>query len=297
MLKVVSVFCVILSLIILCGSPARAAGENPLFKIGQSEIFLLNEAESEREKSLLVGADETQIKQYLPSGKFFMAVNVFLVRTPESLILVDAGYGPKLFDNLKKLNVSRDQIDAVLLTHMHADHIGGLLLEGKPAFPKAKVYVAERERAYWTDTSIMATLPQAQQERFVQVQNTLRAYGDRVIIFNPGELGSEIADLLPGIRPVEAYGHTPGHTMYLLGSGKDQLLFWGDLTHAMAIQMPVPQVAMTFDVDPKAAAETRIKALRYVVEHSLTVAGAHIPIPGAGRLSAQGAGYGFTALP
>jgi glyoxylase-like metal-dependent hydrolase (beta-lactamase superfamily II) len=297
MLHVVSVFCVILCLVVLYGVPARAAGPDAVIKVGQAEVCLLTEGADQRDKTLLLGADDAQIKQYLPNGTYPTAANAFLIRTPQARILVDTGYGRKLFGNLSRLHVSPDQIDAVLLTHMHGDHIGGLLRDGKQAFPKAKVYVAVKERAYWTDQAIMASKPEAAQGNFKQAQASLQAYGDRVVAFEPGEADAATADLLPGIRAIAAYGHTPGHTMFLLGTGQDQLLLWGDLTHAMAIQMPVPQVAMTFDVDAKAAVETRLKVLRYVAERKLPVAGAHIPIPGMGNLKAQGAGYVFTPIP
>jgi glyoxylase-like metal-dependent hydrolase (beta-lactamase superfamily II) len=96
---------------------------------------------------------------------------------------------------------------------------------------------------------------------------------------------------------VAAYGHTPGHTMYLVGDGEERLLLWGDLTHAMAMQMPVPKVAMVYDVDPEQAVATRLKVLRYVVEHKLPVAGMHIPATGMGRVDEdKRGGYAFTSM-
>jgi len=296
MLRIVFLFCVILCCAVLSGIPAQAAEPGAVLKVGQAAVHLLTEGPTERDKSFLLGADEALIKQYMPKGACPTATSAFLIRTPEARILVDAANGRTLFESLKNLDVSQEQIDAVLLTHMHLDHIGGLMREGKPAFPNAKICLAERERAYWTDTAIMAKLPQPAQERFKQAQDVLRAYGDRVVTFEPGELGDAIPELLPGIRAVAAYGHTPGHTMFLLGQDTDQLLFWGDLTHAMAIQMPVPEVALTFDVDPGAAVETRIKTLRYVAERKLPVAGAHVPIPGMGTVAAKEAGYVFTPI-
>lgn len=297
MLQIVSAFCTLFCLVLLCGQ-AQAAGDKASIKVGQAEVNLLTEGAAEGNTSLLVGADEALIKRYVPSGTYPTAANAFLIRTPDARILVDAGYGRKLFDNLQGLGVTPEQVDVVLLTHMHMDHIGGLLRDGKPAFPKAKVYVAEQERAYWWNAPLSGSMPQAQQERFKQAKDTLKAYGDRVIVFTPGELGSQIADLLPGIKAIAAYGHTPGHTMFLLGSGTDQLLFWGDLTHAAAIQMPVPTVAMTYDINSKAAVATRLKVMRYVADNKLTVAGAHIPLPGMGTLAAgANDGYVFTPLP
>ena len=90
--------------------------------------------------------------------------------------------------------------------------------------------------------------------------------------------------IMRGIYAVEAYGHTPGHTMFLLNSGGERLLIWGDLTHAMAVQIPRPAVTVTFDVDTAAAAATREKVLKFVSENEIPVAGMHIAYPGIGDI-------------
>ena len=156
----------------------------------------------------------------------------------------------------------------MLLTHAHGDHTGGLLVDDGPAFPNAKVIVSLLEYE-WSE----------------QIREILEKYGDNFETMTPGAIESGGQELTPGIYAVEAYGHTPGHTMYMLNSGGQKLLIWGDLAHAMAIQMPRPAVTVTFDVDTAAAAATREKVLKFVSENEIAVAGMHIPYPGIGDIA------------
>jgi glyoxylase-like metal-dependent hydrolase (beta-lactamase superfamily II) len=183
---------------------------------------------------------------------------------------------------------------------MHGDHIGGLLTEGgKIAFPKAKLYLARQERDYWTNAEIMKTFPEDRQSGFKNSQKALAAYGDAVQTFDPQGFDSAPEFLLPGVRAIAAFGHTPGHTLFMVESEEARLLIWGDLTHAMAIQMPVPRVAMTYDVDPAEAVASRLAVLKYVAEKKISVAGMHVPYPGIGEISAISSGpeNGYTFIP
>ncbi|MDR2180995.1 MAG: MBL fold metallo-hydrolase [Synergistaceae bacterium] len=267
------------------GTPAAAAEVPGTYtvKVGAFQVSLLSEGQSDGSGANLIGADEAMMKKYAPAGTYPTAVNAFLVRTPDRLVLVDAGFGRELFTNLKKLGVDPEQISAVLLTHMHGDHIGGLLVGDKIAFPKAKLYLARQERDYWASEEIMKTFPADRQGGFKNAQKTLAAYGDAVQTFDPGDLGAKF--LLPGIAAIAAFGHTPGHTLYRVESEGAKLLIWGDLTHAMAVQMPEPQVAMTYDVDPQMAAASRLAVLKYVAAEKIPVAGMHIPYPGIGNIA------------
>ncbi|MDR2452570.1 MAG: MBL fold metallo-hydrolase [Candidatus Accumulibacter sp.] len=290
-LRLLSGICIVL--LLLAGGRAALSASHPT---GSWEIHPISDGETEGNSQLFVGADETLVKKYLPNSTYATAIQYYLVRTPDGkTILVDTGFGKKLAQSLQAQGLKPENVDVVLLTHMHGDHIGGMLTEGRPSFPQARVYLAERERAYWTDPTMMARAQR--QDGFLNAQKVLAAYGQRVETFAPGELDAQGAPLLPGIRAVAAYGHTPGHTMYLLGEGEERLLLWGDLTHAMAMQMPAPEVAMVYDVDPQQAVATRLKVLRYVVEHKLPVAGMHIPATGMGRVEEDPkGGYTFTPL-
>ncbi len=253
------------------------------YKIGNAEIILLSEGQQNGRTNILIGATPEMLQQCAPKGTFPNATNAFLVRTPDKTILVDAGYGKNLFNNLQTVGVTAEQIDIILITHMHGDHIGGLLRDDKAAFPNAKLYVAKPEYEYWTSKDNASTAVKA-----------VNAYQKTLTLFEPGAF-EKLSDLLPGISTIAAYGHTPGHTLFLLKSNNEQLLIWGDLTHAMAVQMPYPQVAVTYDTDPEQAIASRQQILAYVAKNNIPIAGMHIAFPGIGKVAGNDkGGYLFT---
>jgi len=256
-----------------------------IYQVGDKKVTLLSETQGEGNPGILIGATPEMMEEYIPDGKFPNAVNAFLVQSNRQNILVDAGYGRKLFDNLAASGVTPEQIDVILITHMHGDHIGGLMKDGKVTFPNAILYLPEPEHAYWTDENMMNTFPEDRRGSFRQAQAVVAAYADRLKLFAPQQVGAESPEILPGIVGIAAYGHTPGHSMFLLTSGTEKLLIWGDLTHAMAIQMPYPQVAVTYDVDPETAIASREAVLKYVAAEAIPVAGMHIAFPGTGRIT------------
>ncbi|MDR0714339.1 MAG: MBL fold metallo-hydrolase [Bacteroidales bacterium] len=255
---------------------------------GDFRVSTLSDGGRDADPSLLVGATPEILEKCLPNGSFPLHTHAFLIHTPDKNILIDAGVGKNLLSkNLPSLDISVEQIHVILLTHMHGDHIGGLMRDGKKAFPQAELYVSQAEYDYWM----------GMKERGENVRKTLDAYRDKLHLFVPGELGKATADLVPGIKPVAAYGHTPGHTAYLVESAGKKLLVWGDLTHAVAVQMPHPEVALSFDVNPQQAVQTRKRILDYVQKNGIRVAGAHIPFPAVGDIEiGKEGGYGFTPL-
>ena len=271
---------------------AFAQNANAIFtcKIGDAEVYMLSEGQQRGNHSTLIGATPEMLAKYAPDGDFPTAVNAFLIRLPERTILVDAGFGTRLFDNLRQLNVGPEEIDILLLTHLHGDHVLGMMRNGEVAFPLAEVYLSKAEYDYWTSDEEMNRLPPPNRGAFITAQNILRAYEKALRLFTPNDDG---VALLPGIYPIAAGGHTPGHTIYLLESGDDRLLVWGDLAHAMSLQMPCPEIAVTYDVNPEEAVRTRQRTLDYVAQQQIPVAGMHIAYPGVGRIFRNGDGYFF----
>ncbi|MDR2848886.1 MAG: MBL fold metallo-hydrolase, partial [Bacteroidales bacterium] len=183
------------------------------FNIGSCKVSILSEGHNDGNTALLVGATPEVLKQYAPDGTFPMGMNAFLVRTPDKkTILVDAGYGRNLSDNLKTLDVTPEQVDIVLLTHMHGDHIGGMLKDGKVVFPKAEVYLAQAEHDYWSSDEEMNKLAENRRQGFLQARAVIQAYHSKLHLFVPAALGSVSTELIPGFTGIAAYGHTPGHT-------------------------------------------------------------------------------------
>jgi glyoxylase-like metal-dependent hydrolase (beta-lactamase superfamily II) len=287
----------VLQLSMGCTATRKDGHDVVTFAVGACKVSVLSEGHNAGNQDILLGATPEILRQYAPDGTFPMGVNAFLIRTPdEKNILVDAGYGKKLLANLQTLNVSAEQVHVVLLTHLHGDHIGGLLQEGKAVFPNAEIYLSQPEYDYWTSDAEMEKVPEKRRNSFLQARNVVSAYQDKLHLFVPAEADSAGVDLLPDIRGVAAYGHTPGHTAYLLASGDSRLLIWGDLTHAMSIQMPHPEVALTFDVDPEQAIATRAIILEYVAKHKIAIAGMHIVSPAMGNVrKSETEGFVFTS--
>ncbi len=219
------------------------------------------------------------------------AVNAFLVHTGSNLVLIDAGaakaFGPTLgviLDNIRAAGYDPAQIDTVLLTHLHADHAAGLVFDGKPAFPNADVRVAKEDAAFWLSEEIAAKAPKEAQPFFQLARAAVAPY-QASGRFKPYAAGEA---LVPGITAVPAYGHTPGHSGYLLQSKGHSMLVWGDIVHSHAVQFQRPNVSLEFDVDQPKAIATRRKLFADAARNKLWVAGAHLPFPGIGHVRADG---------
>jgi len=270
------------------------SGEIFIHKVGQTEVILLSERQGQGSSEILIDVTPQMRNECIPSGTFPNAINAFLVKTSGRNVLIDTGIqSAKLLSNLGTLGIIPEQIDAVLITHMHGDHIGGLLENDKVVCPNAKIYISQPEYDYWMNDDVMQQFPEDNRGRFLSARKVIAAYKDNLNLFQPNALEEELYALLPGISAIAAYGHTPGHTVYVVESDNEQILIWGDMVHAMAIQMPYPSVAVTFDIDPKQAVITKEKVLDYVSRNNIPVAGMHIPFSGMGVVSTSLNGYVF----
>ena len=227
-----------------------------------------------------------------------LPVRAFLVRTPGALMLVDTGSGttkgPRMGHlpaSLAALGVEPGDISAVVMTHLHLDHAGGLV-DGadKAAFSAARLVMHEAEAAYFLDSPTSEL--DARSQRHAELQRALVApYRDRVDrVPDGGGVGGLSAWLAPG--------HTPGHTTWIASSwiassGGRKLLVLGDVVHLAAVQLPRPQTAMIYDVDPDLASKTRRAVLERAVDEDMLVAGAHLPARGIGTFARDGQGYRF----
>ena len=207
------------------------------------------------------------------------SINTFLLRGDGKTILVDTGNGGsvgKTAARLRELGVAPEQVDAVLLTHMHGDHIGGLIdANGRAVFPKAEIFVSAPERAFWEKE------PGSGGDL---ARRVLAAYGERVKELRDGQ------QPMPGIRALAAPGHTPGHTVLEVGD----LYLVADLVHAVSVQVPHPEVCAAYDMDPRQAVATRVRVLDLASAPGKRVAGAHLPFPGVGRITKDAKGYAYT---
>ncbi|HEY0821938.1 MAG TPA: MBL fold metallo-hydrolase [Rhizobacter sp.] len=227
------------------------------------------------------------------------SVNAYLINTGEKLVLVDAGaatlFGPgldQLHANLKASGYQPEQVDVVVITHLHGDHIGGLLQNGQIAFPNAVVMADQHDADFWLSPANLEKAPQAMKGFFQGAQTTFAPYV-AAGKFKPFEGNTEI---VPGVKAIAAHGHTPGHAVYAVESKGQKLVLWGDLMHVAAVQFPRPEVTIQFDTDSKAAMAQRKKAFADAAKGGYWIASAHLPFPGIGHLRAEGKGYVFVPV-
>lgn len=222
------------------------------------------------------------------------SVNGFLINTGDKLVLVDTGaaglFGPTLGNlaaNLKASGYQPEQVDEVYITHMHPDHVGGLMAGDKLAFPNAIVRADKADADFWLSQANLDAAPKEAKGFFQGAMASLNPYV-QAGKFKPFDGNTE---LLPGIAAVAAHGHTKGHTIYVIQSKGQKLVLWGDLMHVAAVQFADPSVTIEFDTDSKAAAVQRKKAYADAAKGGYWVAGAHLSFPGIGHLRGEGKGY------
>jgi glyoxylase-like metal-dependent hydrolase (beta-lactamase superfamily II) len=224
------------------------------------------------------------------------AVNAYLVNTGTHLVLVATGaaacFGPTHAGSAgcrPASGYTPEQVDTVLLTHLHGDHACGLTADGKPVFPNATVYADKADADYWLSESVAAAAPEAARPLFEMARGAVAPYQAanhfRTFDATAGEAP------IPGVRAVPTRGHTPGHTGYLFASGQENLLLWGDIVHSHATQFRRPNIAIEFDVDSRQAVLTRQRVLADAAKGKLWVGGAHLPFPGLGHVRRDQVGY------
>ncbi len=220
----------------------------------------------------------------------------YLVNTGKQLILVDTGSGiwfgggkfGHLVANLRSAGYTPEQVDVVLVTHLHSDHIGGLTTQdGKIVFPNADVYVAKADSDFWLSPEITAKAPNDAQPFFQSAQAIAGPY----IKAGKWHTFSDSDQIVDGMQIVPLRGHTPGHTGYEFSSQGRKILFWGDVMHVQRLQLLDPKITVVFDVDPTAASATRDQLLRKLASEDVLIAGPHMLFPGLGRLHKESGSY------
>ncbi|MDR1964403.1 MAG: MBL fold metallo-hydrolase [Planctomycetaceae bacterium] len=240
------------------------------------------------DSGIFVSADPAAVKKYMPEGTAPASMSSFVLFSGDDIVLIDTGLGgTNWVKGLADLGVKPEKIKIILLTHMHGDHIGGLLDGDTRRFPNAVVLSAKLEYDYWLPQNAKAGTP--------QLEKIKSAYGND--FSKTFEFDEQVfANASIKIKALNAVGHTPGHTAFLIESSKSRLLIVGDLLHVAALQFPVPEACPRYDMDPKTATVTRKRLLDFAIQQGLPIGGMHLPAPNIGTVKSNGqGGYEFFA--
>jgi len=268
-------------------------------QLGQFEITALYDGAIELDTKLLKNTSAADLnrllsRMFVGNPKMQTAVNAYLINTGSHLVLVDTGaaklFGPSLgyvLQNMKAAGYEPSQVDTVILTHLHGDHMGGLNdASGQPLFSKATIFVAQADNDFWLSQKVADKAPTKMQPYFKMARDSAAPY----LASSQWKTFTEGSVLVPGIQAVKANGHTPGHTAYAVESEGQKLLIWGDLVHAHAVQFAKPGVSIEFDIDQRQAIATRKSIMKAMAASQSLVAGMHLPFPGIGHVRADGKG-------
>ncbi|MBD2069555.1 MBL fold metallo-hydrolase [Leptolyngbya sp. FACHB-671] len=273
------------------------------FRLGEFTITALSDGTVLQDlNQVLTNANSAEVEQLLHrnflTNPVEASINTFLIDTGDKQVLIDTGVGQlfggqggKLQLSLEAAGYTPDEIDMILLTHIHSDHSGGLVENGQLMFPTATVYVGKPDVDLWLDP---ANVERSHLDRryFDEAVTTVKPYLDAGKL----EMFSGETTILPGITALPTPGHTPGHSFYVVESRGESIEFCGDILHFGSIQFPNPEITVAYDVDANAAAEQRARQFSRLAESRRLVATAHLPFPGVGHIRAEDQGYAWVPM-
>jgi len=269
--------------------PPPATAEFRPFSIGNLSAFALKDGalyEPNDGKSFVVGQAPSEVAAVLKSGgaptdHFEFSIQPLLVRSKSRVLLFDTGagsnFGPiagALPKSMQAAGVDPASVTDIFISHVHGDHIGGVLTPaGALAFPNAAIHMSAPEWSYLSGMSADT----ARMVGIAQLDVLLKTIKLKVVPFKPD------AELIPGlVKAVEIKGHTPGHSGYLIGSGGNTLLYFGDTLHSFVVSVRNPEWHTAFDADPATSADSRVAFVARVAASGQRLYGVHFPFPGVG---------------
>lgn len=274
--------------------------------VGDIEITALLDGYMAIPHTFVLGYDDTAARESTKKAyrrftedQVGFPVNGYVIKTGSEVILLDTGAPSALAPtvgglaaNLRAAGFDPKDITTVLMTHLHVDHVGGLLnKDGEKQFGNARFICAQAEWDYLYNDDVYNAAPD--DFRFVLdlARQSVAPYTDQQSLFT-GE-----KELITGITSIPLHGHTPGHTGYVIHSQGESLLIWGDVIHLSTMQFAHPEWGVVFDADSEQAKKTRIAMFDRASADQMAVAGMHIDFPGIGYVERSGDSYRYVSAP
>ncbi len=274
--------------------------ETNRFKLGDFEVLVVKDgARPSGKPSETFGTNQSPEavsellqKNFLPTDQFVNSFAPALINTGSDLVLFDTGFGEqgresgngRLLEGLAAAGYTPDDVTVVVLTHMHGDHIGGLMEKGKPAFPKARYVFGQKEYDFWTDEKRVGT---PAENGHKAVLANVKPLAEKATFIGDG------ADVVPGISAIAAFGHSPGHMIFNVESSGKRLILTADTANHFVLSLQRPEWEVRFDMDKAAAAATRKKVFDMVATDRVAFLGYHMPFPSVGYAEKLDTGYRF----
>jgi glyoxylase-like metal-dependent hydrolase (beta-lactamase superfamily II) len=254
-----------------------------------------------------LGASKEEVSKmltdnFLSPTNAVLEQNILVVNTGDKLYIVDTGmgsstmFGPttgKLMASLKAAGIDPADVDGILATHAHCDHVWGIMDDnGKPNFPNAQIYISQADFDFWTDEAKLALKDPAYMKPFVEgARKNLLPVRDRIVFVKDGQ------EFVPGIQAISAPGHTVGHTIFMITSEGKSIAAIGDLTHHHVLLVEKPRLEFAYDTDPKQSAGSRVRILEMLAANKIPLVAYHFPWPGYGHVVKSGDGFRYISAP